>query len=216
MNKVLLRLLLVTLAIIAILAGNLALFNVTASRVTEGMPIENPDPESVALLVIDIQEGTTGIISSTASYQEQSEEFIKTVNLVIEEAQLKGHTLIYIRSEVVNPLINILNNSMARGSVGAELDKRLTLKPGHVLAKRKNDPFTNPELDRLLIENKVGKLTLVGLDAAHCIASTVQAAINRGYDISLVEQAVIGETEAQKKEALDEFRRLGVDVVSMN
>ena len=134
---------------------------------------------------------------------------------MIEDAQSKGFILIYIRSEVLNPLINILNNSMARGSEGAELDKRLMVKEGHVLTKRKNDPFTNPELDRLLIENRVGKLTVVGLDAAHCVTSTVQAALNRGYGISVVDEAVIGETEVQKNEALDEFRKLGVEIVSM-
>lgn len=215
MNKFLLRLLVAILLIIAILAGNLALFNVTASKVTDGVPIENPDPESVALLVIDIQEGTTGPISTTESYVEQSEVFIRNVNLVIEDAQRKGHTLIYIRSEVVNPLINILNNSMAKGSDGAKLDKRLLVKPGHVLAKRKNDPFTNPELDRILTENRVGKLTLVGLDAAHCVTSTVQAALNRGYSISIVDDAVIGVTEVEKNDALAEFRKLGVEVISL-
>ncbi len=215
MNKFLLRLLLAILLVIAILVVNLVLFNVTASKVTEGVPIENPDPESVALLVIDIQEGLTGEVSPTESYKEQSEDFIRNVNLVIEDAQCKGFTLIYIKSEVVNPLINILNNSMARGSEGAKLDKRLMVKEGHVLTKRKNDPFTNPELDRLLIENRVGKLTLVGLDAAHCVTSTVQAALNRGYSISVVDEAVIGETEVQKNEALDEFRKLGVEIVSM-
>jgi len=214
MNKILLRLLLAILLVIAVLAGNLVLFNVTAAKVTEGVPIENPDPESVALLVIDIQEGTTGPISTTESYQEQSEVFIRNVNLVIEDAQRKGSTLIYIKSEVVNPLINILNNTMARGSEGAKLDKRLMVKPGHVLTKRKNDPFTNPELDRLLIENHVGKLTLVGLDAAHCVASTVQAALNRGYSISVVDEAVICETEVQKNETLEEFKKLGVGVIS--
>ena len=158
MNKFLLRLLLAILLVIAILVVNLVLFNVTASKVTEGVPIENPDPESVALLVIDIQEGLTGEVSPTESYKEQSEDFIRNVNLVIEDAQSKGFMLIYIRSEVVNPLINILNNSMARGSEGAKLDKRLAVKEGHVLTKRKNDPFTNPELDRLLMENHVVNL----------------------------------------------------------
>lgn len=215
MNKLLLRLLLAILFIIAVLVVNLALFNVTASKVTEGVPIQNVDPESVALLVIDIQEGITGEVAAIESYKEQSEDFIRNVNLVIEDAQSKGFILIYIRSEVLNPLINILNNSMARGSEGAELDKRLLVKKGHVLTKRKNDPFTNPELDRLLMENHVGKLTVVGLDAAHCVTSTVQAALNRGYGISVVDEAVIGETEVQKNEALDEFRKLGVEIVSM-
>jgi len=214
MNKILLRLLLAIVLFIVLLVVNLVLFNVTASKVTEGVPIENQDPESVALLVIDIQEGTTGEISATESYQEQSETFIRNVNLVIEDAHGKGHTLIYIRSEVVNPLINILNNTMARGSEGAELDKRLMVKPGHILPKRKNDPFTNPDLDRILTENHVGKLTLVGLDAAHCVASTVQAALNRGYSISVVDEAVICETEIEKSDALDEFRKLGVEIIS--
>ena len=56
---------------------------------------------------------------------------------------------------------------------------------------------------------------MVGLDAAHCVTSTVQAALNRGYGISVVDEAVIGETEVQKNEALDEFRKLGVEIVSM-
>jgi nicotinamidase/pyrazinamidase len=214
MNKILLRLLLAIVLFIVVLVANLALFNLTAAKITVGVPIENTDPDQVALIVIDIQEGTTGEVSATESYIEQSEEFIRNVNRVIEDALGKGFTLIYIKSEVVNPLINILNNSMARGSVGAELDKRLMIKPGHILTKRKNDPFTNPDLDRILTENHVGTLMLVGLDAAHCVTSTVQAALNRGYEISVVEKAVIGVTEIEKNDALDEFSKLGVEIIS--
>ncbi|MEN8203434.1 MAG: hypothetical protein ABFS28_12620 [Bacteroidota bacterium] len=80
-----------------------------------------------------------GTISATEGYIEQSEAFIAQVNRVIEEAHALGHTLIYIKSEVANPLINILNNTLARGSEGAEFDKRLLMKPGHVITKRKNE-----------------------------------------------------------------------------
>jgi nicotinamidase/pyrazinamidase len=215
MNKILLRLLLAIVFIIVLLVVNLALFNLTAAKVTEGVPIDNPDPEAVALVVIDILEGTTGDISVSESYKGQSEVFIRNVNRVIDDAHAKGYILIYITSEVVNPLINILNNTMARGSEGAKLDKRVLVKPGHMIAKRKNDPFTNPELDRILTESHVGKLVLVGLDAAFCVTSTVQAAKNRGYRISVIEEAVISETEAQKKNALEEFRKLGLAIVSL-
>ena len=60
----------------------------------------------------------------------------------------------------------------------------------------------------------MGTLKLVGLDAAHCVTSTVQAALNRAYEISVVESAVICKTEIEKKDALDEFRKLGVDIIS--
>ena len=215
MNKILLRLLLAIVFFIVVLAANLALFNLTAGKITEGVPIENPDPESVALMVIDVQEGTTGVKSITESYQEQSEAFIGHVNQAIEEAIDKGYMLIYINSEVVNPLLNILNNTMAKGSEGAMLDRRVLLRPGHIITKRKNDPFTNPELDRLLTENHVGKLILTGLDASHCVKSTVLAARNRGYQISVIEEAVIAVTEEQKKEAFDEYGKLGVTILSL-
>ena len=214
MNKILLRLLLAIVLFIVVLVVNYVLFSHTATKITMGVPIENPDPEAVALIVIDIQEGTTGEVSATESYKEQSELFISHVNRVIEDADSRGHTLIYITSEVVNPLINILNNTMARGSEGAAMDKRVLIKSGHMLPKRKNDPFTNPEMDRILIENQIGKLVLVGLDAAHCVASTVEAALNRGYNIEVVENAVLGKTDLQKREALEEFRKLGVEIVS--
>ncbi len=136
MNEILLRLLLAIVLFIVILVANLALFNLTAGKV-----------------------------SATESYTEQSEVSIRNVNRVIEDA----------------------------------LDK------GHILPKRKNDPFTNPDLDRILTENHVGKLMLVGLDAAQCVTSTVQAALNRAYEISVVESAVICKTEIEKKDALDEF-----------
>ena len=145
MNKILLRLLLATVLFIVILVANLALFNLTAGKV-----------------------------SVTESYTEQSEVFIRNVNGAIEDA----------------------------------LDK------GHILTKRKNDPFTNPDLDRILTENHVGTLMLVGLDAAQCVTSTVQAALNRAYEISVVESAVICKTEIEKKDALDEFSKLGVEIIS--
>lgn len=215
-KRILLRILLVLGLVIAVLVLNLVFFNITASRVSEGIPIENPNPENVALLVIDIQEGTTGTTSTLKALVDQSEPLISTVNRILEDSHNKGDLIIYIRTEVANPLLNILNNSMARGSEGAELDQRLLLEPGEVVVKRKGDSFMGTDLDQVLMDHRIGKLVVVGLDAARCVMRTVRAGVNRGYSMAVIEDAVISETGELKTQAISEFRDLGVEIVSLD
>jgi nicotinamidase/pyrazinamidase len=117
---------------------------------------------------------------------------------------------------VVNPLLNVLNNTMARGTEGAELDPRLVIQAGEVVVKRRSDSFRGTNLDQILADHQVGKLVVVGLDAAKCVKSTVLASLNRGYSISVVEEAVISDKAELKAEAMQEFRTLGVEIVSMD
>jgi nicotinamidase/pyrazinamidase len=215
-KKIIFRVLLVLGLVILVLAGNLALFNIIATRITEGTPIPDPPPPYTALLVIDIQGGTTGNTSALKAIKEQSEDLIVRVNSIAEEMHAQDHLIVYVRTEVVNPLLNVLNNTMARGTEGAELDSRLVIQPGEVVVKRRSDSFRGTNLDQILAEHQVGKLVLVGLDASACVKSTVLAAHNRGYNIAVVEDAVISSKEEDKTEAIKEFRTLGVEIVSLD
>jgi nicotinamidase-related amidase len=89
------------------------------------------------------------------------------------------------------------------------------MKPGHIVTKRKNDPFRNTDLDQILTGERIGNLVLVGLDAGECVNDACIAARNRGYQVSVVADAVIADTEDQKKEALDNFSRMGVELISV-
>ncbi len=198
-----------------ILIANYVIFGITASKVTEGVPIENRDPERVALLVIDIQEGTTGSTSITDSYISQSESLIANVNKLVADALEKGWSIFWIRSEVTNPLINILNSTMARGSVGAELDGRLDTSSGQVVVKKKNDSFADTPLDALLEENGIGQLVVAGLDAEQCVLTAIQAASNRNYELIVFEETVIAEDEVAMAEMLEAYKELGVELRSM-
>ncbi len=214
-KRILLRILLAIGLLIVILIANLVIFNITASKVTEGVPIENRNPERVALLVIDIQEGTTGSTSFADSYISQSDSLIAGVNSLVADAVAKGWSIIWVRSEVTNPLINILNSSMARGSVGAELDHRLDTSNGLVLVKKNNDSFAKTPLDSILEEQGVGRLVVAGLDAEHCVLAAIQAAVNRGYQLTVFEETVIAENDASMVEMLETYKELGVELHSM-
>jgi len=211
-KRIALRLLFFFGIFVAILIINLLIFNRVASKVTEGEPIENRDPDRVALLVIDIQEGTTGSTSETKGYIRQSESLIASVNTLVGIAEEKGWTIIWIRSEVVNPLLNVLNNSLARGSVGAELDGRLDTSLGQVVVKRRNDSFLNTPLDSILGERGIGRLVIAGLDAEHCVFTAIQAAANRGYPLTVFKETVIAKEGELMPEMLETYKNLGVEV----
>lgn len=215
-KRIALRLLLFFGIFVAILIVNLVIFNIIAAKVTEGIPIENRDSGRVALLVIDIQEGTTGSASSTEGYKQQSESFIRDVNRLVNMAEEKGWTIIWIRSEVVNPLLNMLNNTLARGSLGAELDGRLDSASGQVVVKRRNDSFNKTPLDLILEEKGIGHLVIAGLDAENCVLNTLQAAENRGYQLTVFEECLIAKEQKLMPDILQKYRKLGVDVRRMN
>ena len=215
-KKILLWTFIVLVLVVGVLAGNLLLFNLTAGKISEGEPVVNPDPEKMALLVIDIQEGTTGTVSITDGLIDQSENFIREVNGVIEDMYEAGYPIIYVQTEVVNPLLNVLNSTLKRGSEGFELDSRLLIKPGYTVVKRKNDAFYNTELDQILQEEGIGKLMLAGLDAMQCVWSTALAAQRRGYYISLVENATISETPEMKETALRMMKTFGMEIVTLD
>lgn len=214
-KRIAIRLSLFFAAFVVILIVNLLIFNMIASRVSEGEPIENRDPEQVALLIIDIQEGTTGSVSDTDSYINQAHALIAGVNRLVAMAEEEGWSIIWIRSEVANPLINILNSTLARGSLGAELDSRLDSSEGQVLVKRRNDSFVNTPLDSMLAREGIGSLVVAGLDAESCVLTALQAAANRGYAMRVYEETVIARDQALMPGLLATYKGLGVDVRSL-
>ena len=216
MKKIIKWILLALGSFILVVVLNLVWVNRNFVKVSEGPPAyEGPGEIRTALLVIDIQGGTTGATSYIDGYVEQAEVLIARTNELSRLAGDKGWIPVYVRTEVVNPLLNLINNSMARGTEGAELDPRLELTSEHVIVKRKNDSFRDTNLDELLHELEVGKVVIVGLDADGCVDATLNAALNRGYEVSIIPEAIISGNPDVADEKINEFRGMGIKALSM-
>ena len=213
-KRILLWSLLVVILMIAVLIINLIVTEKRASIVTEGTPIENYNTLKSALLVIDIQEGLTGEVSAIEVYKKAADDLIQRINAIIKRSGENGILVIYIRNEISNPLINILNNSMAEGSLGAELDRRLNIASDYILSKKKEDAFSNTNLDSILIKSEISRLFVVGLDAAHCVNSTIEGGRNRGYRIAAISDAIISDPDTVKIHMLKEYADKGVEILS--
>ena len=201
---------------IIVLIVNLVLFEKNTSVVSNGEPIENFTERNFALLVIDIQEATTGEISSNSFYRKNSAELINNINRISDSCKNQNIPIIYIRSEITNPLINLLNSSFAKGSKGAKFDKRLNIDSEIEIVKRRNDAFFKTRLDSILTVNKINELYIVGLDAAYCINITVEAAQNRKFKVNLIEEAILSESSEMKDSMFVNFRDRGVNVVNID
>jgi len=198
--------------IIGILFINLKVFMKRGSVVTKGIPIENYQSNNSALFVIDIQEYTTGVVSINEVFKKEAVDLIPKINRITEKSVESGIPVIYIRSEISNPLINLINSSMSVGSPGAQLDARLNIVSDFIVTKEKQDAFSNPKLDSILIRNEISKLFVVGLDAAFCVNSTIEGAMNRDYKVVAISDAIISNPDTAKIQMLEEYANKGVDI----
>ena len=195
---------------------NLIISGQYESIITKGQPIENYSNLKSALLVIDIQEATTGHLSMYPFFQKNSDELIKNINRIADSFNNHNILVIHIRSEISNPLINLLNNSYAKGSPGAQFDKRIKTTSGLEVIKRAKDSFKNTNLDSILINNNVTELYIVGLDAAECINATAEASQNRNYKVNLIEEAILSKSTEMKDSMIAVFKDRGVNVLHID
>ncbi|MBG0859312.1 MAG: cysteine hydrolase [Bacteroidales bacterium] len=174
---------------------NLIIVGKNESIISKGQPIMNYSEQNYALLVVDIQEATTGDVSLYPYFKENSENLIKNINQVADSFNMQNFPIVYIRSEITNPLVNLINSSYAKGHQGARYDKRLKIFSNMEVAKKGKDSFRNTNLDSILTNNKIDELYIVGIDAAECVNATVEAAQNRGYKVNLIEEAVLSKSK---------------------
>jgi nicotinamidase-related amidase len=213
-KRIIISIVSILVLIVLILSVNYIIFQKTVLKISEGESIAQKDTVKQALLVIDIQEGTTGKSSSEEYYILKSEELINTINQIADSSVKNNIPVIYIKNEIRNFLINILNDTYAPASPGSKLDARLHLVSDIILNKDKSDAFSNSALDSILIKNEINKLMFTGLDLAHCVNSTISAANNRNYDICLIRDAVLAKSDALKERKLDELRQSGFEIIS--
>lgn len=182
---------------------------------TTGEKIAAYDKPCRALLVIDIQEGLTGASSKMEMYRaEDITPAIATVNGLINTAAGKKLIIIYIRQQFEG-IIGVFakaygNDALIKGSPGEQVDRRIAIRSDYNLSKPRGDAFSNPELSALLVRNRVNELYLTGLDAEHCVHNTAKGALNRGYRVNIVTDAILLSAKEKWNSLMEEYKKEGI------
>lgn len=217
MKKIIKRTILAFLLLLLILISYIAYLVYVGGNISEGEQIAAYPETKTALLVIDVQEGTTGKHSAYPGFIDQAKNLIEVINNLSTVSQQSGVLIVYIKQETENFTVNFLtNNALAKGTPNAEIDDRVDILSKHIFSKQVQDPFSNPELDKFLVANQINRLLITGLDINGCAGAAIDAALKRAYEVLVVEDGVISETEEAKKEKLAELRSDGIQILTAN
>jgi len=188
------------------------------SQPTKGPAIENYANPRKALLVIDIQEDFTGKTARQPFPYKNSEELIANSNRVIEKAQAKGMTVIYIRQEFggfIGTLISkfFVGGTVLEGSSGAAVDSRIKIVSPNNFSKPRSDSFSSEAFERFLVANRINELYLAGLDGEACVYRTALGALNRKYKVHVITDAIVLFKEENRPALFEKFGAAGITML---
>ncbi|MBI5847266.1 MAG: cysteine hydrolase [Nitrospirae bacterium] len=193
---------------IAVVAGLMMLRSMFMA--TRGRKIAAyPEPRK-ALVVLDIQEGYTGTAARQPVTRPPTGGMLFIVNSLIDKAAESGMEVAYIRQVFSNNLFVRLHGGRRQGRV--IIDRRIKVINENDFEKNRTDAFSSRQFEQFLIDRHVNELFLVGVDAAYCVFYTALGALNRGYKVTVVTDAVLSR---KKMEAvLERYRRKGIAVMT--
>jgi nicotinamidase-related amidase len=168
-----------------------------------------PNPRK-ALVVLDIQEGYSGTDTLQPVTAPPATGMIATVNRLIDMASESDMEVAYIRQVFSRNLIVRLHGGRRAGKV--VIDRRVRVINSNDFEKNRTDAFSNRQFELLLIDRQIDTLYLTGVDADFCVYYTAIGAINRGYRVVVVTDAVTSRNNMTN--VLERYRRKGIGVIT--
>ncbi|BDS09474.1 cysteine hydrolase family protein [Aureispira anguillae] len=185
--------------------------------ISKGIPIDQSKRLNHALLIIDLQKDLTSPDGKMPMDLTQTDQIIERLNKYLKTFLKPNTIVIYIQQQYEkNWLLNVLtNNALLEQSRGVQLDERLIgLKGAFYLKKQLRDAFSNPKLDEILAHNKVGHLWISGIDASYCVNSTIEAAQQRNYKITVLEDLVGAKTKQKLAKQMIKWKKKSIRIQS--
>jgi nicotinamidase-related amidase len=170
-----------------------------------------------ALLLIDFQKDFFAADGRMSLTSEQAEYLIVVANRLIDLFHNNRGVVIFIGSEFnkTDFVGNLFRRfSALKGSDGAHLDPRINSKGCPYFPKSKSDAFSNPDLDAYLKKHRVTSIYMCGVYSEGCIRATAVGARKKGYQVSLIVDAVLSNRRFKHNWALSYLSKRGVTLVS--
>lgn len=202
---------------LALILGGLVLWlGLGAARigaVSQGQPID-PRPNE-ALLLIDLQ---TVFWEEAGFSPEAKARAQSTIEAEAEAMRARGGHVIALRHIWSLPVTKVLarltmKGQAVEGTAGTEIAAPFQGLADEVLVKRVQDGFETAELDALLQRLNVGRLRVAGLDGEYCIARTVKAALNRGFEVQVLTAGVLTANPDKETAVMAELQQAGAVLV---
>lgn len=184
------------------------------NNVSKGQKISNKSIEK-ALIVLDIQKDTLSI-----PQYKNSDKLLDNINTTIKKADSLNIPVIYSKQVGNNPVDKLMTGGKyKKDSEGINFSDQLILASDNVFYKTKNDLFSNKEFEEFLLKNSIGDLYIVGADASACVSKTTEAALNRGYKVTLIKDSIFSINHKYLDKVITKYKDKGAiisDVENFN
>lgn len=166
---------------------------------TKGASIDGAARPNRALVVIDVQEDFTRNTGRQAFDPETRDKALAAIGAEIETARTAGIDVIFVKNvfrewPVVMAMKLVAGGIGTPGREGLRIDRSLDVGKAPVFEKHIGDSFSSSGFETCLADRKIGALTLVGLDACHCVQLTARGALARGYKVEVREACLLTTT----------------------
>jgi nicotinamidase-related amidase len=151
------------------------------------------------LLVVDVQVGVM-------QYVWNAQRIIKNIGIAVEKARGQGVPVIWVQHS---------DDELVDGSPEWQLVPQLSPAEGEMrLDKHFNSSFEQTSLEETLARLGTTHIVLVGAATNWCVRATAYGALDRGYDLTLIQNAHTTETIELENdiriEAADIIRELNI------
>ena len=177
---------------------------------TTGKKILPYDTPHKALLVLDLQEGYGGTNPRQPATAPAAGGLLDTVNRLIVTAAETGMEVVYVRQVFSNNMFVRMHGGRRVEKV--IVDRRIVKINTNDFEKSRTDAFSSRDLERFLVEHQVDELYLTGVDAAFCVYYTALGALNRGYKVAVVRDAVASRSDMNT--LIERYKRKGIGIVT--
>lgn len=153
------------------------------------------------LLVVDVQVGVMRAAWDSA-------RIVENINAAVEKARAQGIPVIWVQHS---------DNDLVYGSADWELSPELSPRADELrINKHFNSSFEQTELEQHLARFGAAHIVLTGAATNWCIRATAYGALDRGYDLTLIQDAHTTETiefeDGSRIEAADIVRELNTAI----
>ena len=133
-----------------------------------------------ALLVIDVQEGMEPLTAF------DGEGVVKRIATLLARARTSSAKVVYVQHDgSAEP-----GHPLAKGMPGHAIYRAIAPRENEtIVAKQHCSAFQETRLDSLLRGARVDHLVVCGMQTEYCVDTTVRAAFERGYKVTLVSDA---------------------------
>ena len=169
-----------------------------------------------ALLVIDMLKDF--IKEEGALYcGESSYAIVPFVSKKIDEFRREGNPVIFIMDSHTkdDPEFKLFGKHCIEGSEGAQLGGGLEITGSdYVVKKATYDGYYNSTLKRILEENRISKVFLVGVCTSICVMETAGSLVKREYKVYIYEDGVADFDKEAHEFALGRMKKVyGAEVI---